>query len=370
MNNTTDEVPGTWERWGWLMAVVWMVFLFYPALALIESTAPFPARVLGWAALAAFALSYVAGFVTGMRGGWRHPTAPVWVCFGALFVTPLLAIPAIGWGVTSFLPFIMAYAAYGISSLWHWITTVLSVAIITGHTMLALATGKTPVWGLVAIILLMGIVNTINTWLIDRSVTAEEVRMQLATTQERTAIARDVHDLLGHSLTTVKLKAELAAKLIDHDPERSRQELQEIIRLTGDAISGVRSTVTGLRTGTLEHQAQASKAALESAGMTVTITGDPETLSEAQALPAGWIIREATTNILRHAEASRVQIHFQPGEVTIDDNGRGLPTPAASVEQSGHGITGMRERAAQAGATLQLGVPDTWLRGTRVQVIW
>ncbi len=356
----TPAHTGPWERWGWLMAVVWMVFLVYPVLALLASDAATGWVVLGWAGLVAFATVYVIGFVIGMRSSWGRPRPIVRTLFWAQIACALATIPAIETNALSFLPYLMSYASYGLRGAWHWVTTLAGIAIAAGTIV---ATGRFgDHFQILVIVLLIAVVNTVNTWLIGRSVDADKVRMDLATSEERTSIARDVHDLLGHTLTAVKLKAELAERLVDHDPARAKAELAQIVHLTGEAIAGVRSTVTGIRSVALAEQVDASTVALESAGLHVDVEGDAAALSPAQALPAGWIVRESTTNILRHAKARRVRITMAPGVVAIEDDGRGARGPA------GNGLRGMAERAAAAGAVLA--VEDAPTGGTRVSVTW
>ncbi|MEV7692658.1 sensor histidine kinase [Microbacterium sp. NPDC089189] len=351
---------GPWARWGWLMAVIWMVFLIYPVLALLESDASGALIVLGWAALVAFAVLYVTGFVLGMKAGWGPPAPSVLAIFWASVVCVALLIPAIDTGVLSFFPFLMSFASYGLRGAWHWAVTgaAIGIALVVIVVTDRFAYHAT----ILAIIVMMAVVNTINTWLISRSVADDALRVQLATSEERETLARDVHDLLGHSLTVIKLKSELAQRLVERDPARAHAELEEISRLAGEAIAGVRATVTGLRGATLADQVEASRRTLESAGLTVEVDGAAEALTPAQALPAGWIVREATTNILRHADGSRVHIRLAPGTVVVEDDGRGAKGAV------GNGIRGMAERASAAGATLR--VEDLATSGTRVSVTW
>lgn len=362
MTDVADSTAhtGPWQRWGWLMAVVWMVFLVYPVLALLQSRAAVGWVALGWVALVCFAVVYVVGFVAGMRAEWGAPGRLVRALFWAQIACAIATIPAIDTRALSFLPYLMSYASYGLRGIWHWATTLGGIAIAVG---VIVVTGRfAEHFQILAIVLLIAVVNTVNSWLIGRSVDADRVRVQLATSEERTSIARDVHDLLGHTLTAVKLKAELAERLVDADPERAKAELAEIVHLTGEAITGVRSTVTGLRGAALGEQVRASAAALRSAGVDVEVTGDSAALSPAQSLPAGWIVREATTNVLRHAGAGRVRIVMAPGEVVVEDDGRGVHGEA------GNGMRGMRERAAAAGAVLA--VDEVPGGGTRVSVTW
>ena len=357
---------GPWQRYGWLMSVVWLGFLYYPATDLIEF-AEAPAAnpwfiALGWAALVAFAACYLAGFVFGMRAGWHQPSRLVVALFFAAIACAALTSLPLGWDAVSFVPFLMAYASYVLGTVWHWVTAGAAIALTLLSVLVALAAGGEPPYMLLAITVIMLAVNTLNVWLIGRSIVADELRLDLVTSEERESIARDVHDLLGHSLTVVKLKAELAMRVLEKDPAAARGELEEIARLTGEAIAGVRGTVTGLRAEGLAEQVRSSRAALESTGVAVAVDGDPGALSPAQSLPAAWILREATTNVLRHAGATRVGISFAPGTVVIEDDGVG------AKGRSGNGVRGMAERASAAGATLRIG--DGKNGGTAVSVTW
>ncbi|MGO3136653.1 MAG: sensor histidine kinase [Agrococcus casei] len=358
------DARGPWERFGWLMAVIWMIFLIYPIIALVASTAPLAWRVVAWAALAAFALAYITGFVLGMRSGWGRVARPVAVIFPLLILFAAATSPAIGWSALGFLPFVMSYASYGMRGWWHWATSIASVVIVTA--VLIGFGGHPAVLPIFVIVVILSVVNSVNVWLISRSIRSEQLRVDLATSHERETISRDVHDLIGHSLTVVKLKAELAAKLVDRDPERAKRELAEIAELTGEAITGVRSTVTGLRASGLAEQLGASRAAIELAGLEFEVDGGVEAMSPAQSLTASWILREATTNILRHAAASKARVAFTPGTMLVDDNGVGIGDRPPSP--SSNGMRSMVERASAAGATLTVG--EAPHGGTRVQLQW
>lgn len=349
-----------WERYGWLMAVVWMVFLAFPILELLRSDADIGWRVLGWSGIVAFAVAYVIGFVIGMRSGWRRPPRLVYAMFWLMLVLAAATAPAIGWQVLSFLPFIVSYASYGLGGWWHWITMILAVAL--SGTVLLVVGPSSGAFAIFAIVVILGFVNSINIWLIGRSVQAESLRVDLATSRERETIARDVHDLIGHTLTVVKLKSELAERLVDRDPDAAKRELQAISGLTAEAIAGVRSTVTGLRASDLDEQLEASRSALESAGIEFSVDGSPAAISPAQSLSASWILREAVTNILRHSEAKHVRLELGPGTFTVEDDGKGITEPA------GNGLRGMAERASASGAVLA--VEDASDGGTLVSVRW
>src|SRR5690606_41282424 len=119
------------------------------------------------------------------------------------------------------------------------------------------------------------------TALIVRVAVGDSLGLELATREGREAVARDVHDLVGHSLTVVSLKAQLVRRLIDSDPERAKAELADIEALTAEAISGVRATVAGVRSAALIEQLESCRMALRSADIALRVEGEPTTLAPA-----------------------------------------------------------------------------------------
>lgn len=378
---STRERPTTqdgWARYGWIMGAIWLVFLVYPALALVGSEEPSWARALGWFGLIMFGASYLAGFIRGMRDPLGVTSNATRVLFWVSLVCALLAAPAIGWNTLGFIPFLMSYSSYLLSRRWHWSVNILGPVVVVTYVVASGANSQAQPWGLMWIVLMIALVNSVNSWLIRRSARSDGLRLELATSEERESVARDVHDLLGHSLTVVKLKAELASRLIDKDPAAARAELDQIVHLTSEALAGVRGTVTGLRDHSLAEQLVASADALRSAGIAIEIRGEPTAFSPAQAIPAAWILREATTNILRHSGAKLVRVTLAPGTLVVEDDGRGAAPDPAPPEApgpladgplaAGNGIRGMGERAAASGADLRIGAARP--HGTKVSLTW
>ncbi len=176
---------------------------------------------------------------------------------------------------------------------------------------------------------------------------------QLAKTAERERIARDLHDVLGHTLSLITVKSELAARLLASDPQRTAQELAEIQTTARRALAEVRQTVSGYRTQGLEAEIQQATVALAASG--VTVTSRPEhvpRLPAQQEASLALILREAVTNIVRHAGARTCAITLQagPAEIVFEirDDGRGL------AGEEGNGVLGMRERVRELGGALEL----------------
>lgn len=176
--------------------------------------------------------------------------------------------------------------------------------------------------------------------------TQEEVE-RLAKLAERERIARDLHDLLGHTLTVITRKAELARRLADIDPDRARQEIGDVESIARDALKEVRSAVTGFRQTDLETELAQARVALQSALIHFETKIEPFNLDAASEQVLALALREATTNVLRHSAANSCHVHVETlGDqvrLTVRDDGKGGDT------KEGSGLAGMRERVTALG---------------------
>jgi two-component system sensor histidine kinase DesK len=187
----------------------------------------------------------------------------------------------------------------------------------------------------------------------------EEVE-HMATIAERERISRDLHDLLGHTLSLITLKAELAGKLLTRDVEACRREIGDIERSARNALSEVRSAVTGYRQTGFAHELATARASLAAAGVELDAQVAPLTLPAATENVMALALREAVTNIVRHAGATRcaLVLSLEHGQLVfrIADNGKALAAHGAI--RHGNGLTGMAERVAALGGKLALRVED------------
>jgi two-component system, NarL family, sensor histidine kinase DesK len=171
---------------------------------------------------------------------------------------------------------------------------------------------------------------------------ADEEIERLATIAERERIARDLHDLLGHTLSVVVLKSELAGRLVRSDPDRAEQEVREVEHTARTALAEVRSAVAGYRAKGLGVELVNARRALSAAGVDLQATIDLPVLSAEQEATLALALREAVTNVVRHADARTTTIHADAtrDEVTLEvcDDGRG------TSGSDGSGLAGMRER--------------------------
>ena len=180
---------------------------------------------------------------------------------------------------------------------------------------------------------------------------ANEEIENLAKVAERERIARDLHDVLGHTLSVITLKSELAGKLIGRDPERAGKEIREVEEISRQALSDVRDAIRGYRSKGLAAELAQAKATLETAG--VAVQCDAATTLQVPAMQESVLslaVREGVTNVVRHANARncRLRVEQQNGtcRLEIADNGQGF------VAVEGNGLRGMRERVEMLGGTL------------------
>lgn len=188
---------------------------------------------------------------------------------------------------------------------------------------------------------------------------AQDEITRLAVVEERARFSRDLHDVLGHSLTVVAMKSELAARLVDVDPVRAKVEMQDVERLSREALHELRQAVSGYREADLDAELVSARAALTSASITATLPDGGKVAGDDVRSLFAWALREGVTNILRHAAASRVRVTLTRTTLTVEDDGTGmLAPPSTAAGLGGNGLRGLRERADAIGATLTTGTSD------------
>lgn len=187
---------------------------------------------------------------------------------------------------------------------------------------------------------------------------------RLAALAERERIGRDLHDLLGHTLSVIALKSELAGRLVERDAAAARTQIAEVESVARQALAQVREAVVGIRAAGLQAELAAARLALLSADVRLDQRLAPVALAPAAESALAMAVREAVTNVLRHAGASRVEVELSvvDGEVrlAISDDGRG------GAVRPGNGLSGMQERLAEAGGRLEIDSPPGG--GTRLLV--
>ena len=177
---------------------------------------------------------------------------------------------------------------------------------------------------------------------------ARQENARLAIQEERNRMARDVHDVLGHSLTVITVKAELAARLLDVSPERARAEVADIERLARDALADVRQAVAGFRDMSLPAELARARSSLVAAGIEADLPTAADAVPSDLRELCAWTLREGVTNIIRHSGATSCRVSLEDNGITVSDNGVGHHggTP-------GTGLVGLAERADAVGARLR-----------------
>ncbi|MBD8868136.1 sensor histidine kinase [Nocardioides donggukensis] len=345
----THPTRSPWERWGWVIAAIWLVFLTYPVIETLETDASAPAKGVSLTLIAAFAVTYLLGWSV-----WRRHALRIWL---AMLLLALGTVPVIGIEAIGLTPYLGAYAAMVVPAPW-WKGTTLVSALLP---ILSLIGGDFPAFFFLMVWPLIGFFTALRVFS-DLEERSEEARAELALVAERDRVARDVHDVLGHSLTALSIKAELAARLIEVDPARARAELESIQETARQALTEVRSTVGGLRAASLDAELEAAPRVLADAGVRTRLLGTVADTDPRHRTLLAWVLRESVTNVVRHAGASTVSIELTATGLVVADDGTGLGT---DDRREGNGLRGMRERVAAAGGTLRL----TGGSGTRVEVV-
>jgi two-component system sensor histidine kinase DesK len=182
---------------------------------------------------------------------------------------------------------------------------------------------------------------------------AREELARAAVSEERLRIARDLHDLLGHSLSVIALKSELARKLVEREPARAAAELDDIQSVSRTALAEVRQAVHGYRRLVLADALESAQEALSAAGIACELEEVDVTLPGDVDAVLAWAVREGTTNVIRHSGAShcliRVDADGDQAAVVIEDDGSATPS------SHGSGLSGLRERAVRVRGELEAG---------------
>ena len=340
-------------------ATVWVFLLVIPLVHLLLGSFATWQRLLGIAGVMGFIVAYVWAFSTqdtrAVRAGDPLPDLPIRVLVGklaALILFSALALPALGWWTTYFFPFFCSLVLFS-TTLRRGIPTVITAVALLTAASLAWNTHPESRWMVLGAALsgLTIIIARIAVELQERRTSAER---ELALISQREAVGRDVHDILGHSLTVLTLKAEVARRLIERDPAAASRELDEVITLARGALADVRSTVTRLRSPDLANQVEATRTALSAAQIDVEMIGSAQDIPERQRALLAWALREATTNVVRHARATNVTVHLAPGMLRVSDDGVGL-----AGDKPGNGLEGLRSRIEQEGGSLTMTSPIT-----------
>jgi two-component system sensor histidine kinase DesK len=314
------------------------------------SKVPVPVLVAGLAGLVAFSVLYVRAVLAVMAGrrAWRDITA------AGLITVALLATQSNHVWTWAFLgPAWAAVVVLGMSTSAA-ILTCLATAVVCA----VLVSGGVPQ---VPALISMGFVCTVFPWanrfqlwlweVVKAAEEGEQARARLAVTEERLRFARDLHDLVGHSLSAIAVKSEVATKLAATDGGRAAAEMAEVRALARQSLHEIRTAVRGYRTVDLAAELRGVRAVLEAGGIHCALDPVPGDLPQDVATVLAWVVREGTTNVLRHSKASecRIGLGVRDGRAVLEMANDGAGEPSAA---DGSGLAGLAERVASLGGVL------------------
>ena len=337
--------------WGWrrlVLLAIPLVYLIY-VVGSVRQYSHGAAAVAGYAVLAAFAACWLAVPAVEATSRW------FWVWYAVLVVLAVAELPfahAAGFVLCVFITLatvarlgarsVPIVAALALGAL------LIPVAIGSWHDNLAAAFDTvTPVAIPVVALTMFAAMQVVRGNQALAEARAELAR--LAAENERIRIARDLHDLLGHSLTTITVKAGLARRLGSADPARAVDQIAEVEELSRRALADVRAAVSGYRDVTLVNELARGRELLRAADIAADLPTAADVVDPANQELFGWAVREGLTNVIRHARASSCAVRLSPSSVEITDDGIGAAAPA------GNGLRGLRERVAAAGGALDAG---------------
>jgi two-component system sensor histidine kinase DesK len=337
-----------WRQLGW--ALPWLLFQAFPATDLVVTPRPFGVRVAAAVGLLVFTGAYVHVFGRAFARGCGP-------AYRALVVVAVLGVglaATMGPSWAGLMIYLSAAVAVSLPERWIWPAvlgaTAVCTAVVAVHGQLGDAYILPAMCVLTAFALRgMRYLISVNAQLVE----ARDELTRNAVAQERLRFARDLHDLLGHSLSLIALKSELAGRLAERDPAGARQEMADVEAAARRALAEVRDAVSGYREVSLAQALAEARSALSAAGITLRAPAPAGSLPGAVDAVLGWVVREATTNVLRHSGAATVTVTVEtgPGTATlvVTDDGRGSATPA------GAGLAGLTERVEALGGRLASG---------------
>jgi len=334
----------------WRFALINLVWSFWIIAVPLLSGTPLhdwlPATALGYALFLWF---YLRAYSVPARATWRY--VPALAALG-------FVLAPLNWGAMVYIIYACVFAAFAFRS------TRVGVLVMVLMVAAFMAEAQWLGWSwpnTLSVTFWALAVGGMNLMYRAKGVSDARLRLshdevrRLGASAERERIGRDLHDLLGHTLSLVALKSELAARLVERDAIAAGREMRGVERVARAAPAEVRAAVSGLRAPRLMAELASARLLLETAGVHVDNRIHATNLPEAQDAALAMVLREAATNVLRHAQATRVVIHLEQdaarARLCIGDDGRG------GVLREGNGLAGMRERLTVLGGALSIDAP-------------
>lgn len=346
----------------WLALLIWAAFIVFPMVDAATAQLTGVRYWLGITGAVAFALGYAALVMLLFRPARSRERI---VLSGLLLALAVALTVFDRSGMGYLFTYVAACAAAALPLYWRFPSVLVCTALAVGCLLLlggsdagsaAIGYGSSTVG--------VGLLMVLLTDLRERNTELTQARAELArvaVAHERERFARDLHDLLGHSLSVIALKAELAGRLLHERVDDAASEVADVEQVARQALREVRDAVSGYRQPTLDRELEGARVALAAAGIEAEIErAAPELDPEVEALLA-WTVREGATNVIRHSGARRCRVTVSTGLAgtiaeVVDD---GVAAEVAGEAGSGHGIAGLAERAERIHGRIEAG----WVAG-------
>ena len=359
------ESPGGRRRGLQVPFVAASLFFYFAPLASLLAHPPAPAALalllVGWAVFGAVLVLLLR------RSPFVRERSGPWLAIAVVVIAAIAVVAQVAFGVDEaaalyFYAGVTAgrlvpeqWAIGGIAGVA--LAAVVGTAVATGDLAAGVTTGVT-VGTICLTLFALAALGRSN-----RALQAARTELaSLAVAEERSRIARDLHDSLGHSLSIIALKSELARRLLPDDPARAAAEIGDVEQAARDALAAVRETVSGYRVPSLAVELAGARAALVAAGIEGVVEPAPDGLPREVDAVLGWAVREGVTNVLRHSDATtaaiRVLADGRQRSVEVVDDGMGAGTEATASPgdaRPGTGLDGLRERARGLGGAVEAG---------------
>ena len=329
-----------------ITAGVWLIFLLYPVQYLWSDSSYQPWQTYGGtASILIFCILYVMSFGANSVIAIDSASRRVLAWSGVLLIPAIFLCITLG-------PWVLFLVTYFIS-LWAFTLPGLGTKVGSGIGLLTafvMFFFYRTVWdnGGYGFIIGAGFV-ILFAQLMNASEARRQKEQELAKARQAEKIARDVHDILGHTLTVINLKAELAIALSEANPGKARTEIQQVAELSRTALAEVRATVTRMKSPDFAGELEASRRALETAQITAHLpSAEQASLPGMNATLFSWVLREAVTNVVRHSQAQNCWVTLEAERLEIVDDG------GSTTLEPGNGLSGLQARIQEAGGDLIL----------------
>jgi two-component system sensor histidine kinase DesK len=354
------------DRWGHgrrngraVAGVVWLAFILFPVVNALTTRDSASGRALTVTGALIFTATYAWMFLIMFRREASVARFALLATLVAVAIALTLHAPDQWW-------FLFTYCAGCLALVTppdRGVPAILALtAVAVGCTAVAGGAGGQVISAgttTVAIGLLMVLMHNLR----ERNRELSEARAELAHTAvaaERERFARDLHDLLGHSLSVIAIKAELAGRLLPGDAERAAREVADVEQVARQALNEVRQAVSDYRRPTLDGELEGARMALSAAGIDAEFDRAPSALDPEVEAVLAWTVREGATNVIRHSGARHCRVQMRAGDgdarVEVLDDGAGtVVSDVASNGHAGNGIAGLRERAERVRGRIEAG---------------